>query len=331
MALADLIVLNRNEPAASPDVAESGILADGLVMQTCMRELRVASLPPGERPQPADCASLGFEFRSGTAAYLFLLQLACGLESAIAGETEILGQIRDAWREFERHGSAQAVRLRPWMQRLLQDAREIRSEYVTGLGSASYGSLARRLLGSPQRGTTLLLGAGQLAEAVLPYLEPPEVLVCNRNVERAQALVDRQRRAAEGPRLQVIEATPAAELAAWHRARDVVLCIPADAARDAARVDAWRAGGARAGRLLHLGLMDAAGTPWEAAEGLVTLRELFALRDAQATQRDALLARARRACGARAQLARLDDADGSRPGSACHGWEDLAAFQAFGY
>jgi hypothetical protein len=259
------------------------------------------------------------------------LQLACGLESAIAGETEILGQIRDAWRSFEKDGSGQAARLRPWMQRLLQDAREIRSEYVTGLGSATYGSLVRRLLGSPQRGTTLLLGAGQLAESVLPYLEPDEVLVCNRSLDKARALVDRQRGTAERPRLQVIEASPTVELAAWRRARDVVVCIPPDDGRDAARVAAWRTDGARSGHLLHLGLMDAAGTPWESVRELVTLRELFALRDAQASQREGLLVRARRACAARAQLAQLDDADGSKPGSACHGWEDLAVFQAFGY
>ena len=35
------------------------------------------------------------------------------------------------------------------MQRLLQETKEIRSEYVVGLGSATYGSLARRLLGGP--------------------------------------------------------------------------------------------------------------------------------------------------------------------------------------
>jgi hypothetical protein len=44
-----------------------------------------------------------------------------------------------------------------------------------------------------------------------------------------------------------------------------------------------------------------------------------------------MLARARKACANKAQLARLDDADGSRAGSSNHGWEDLAVFQAFSY
>ncbi len=72
-------------------------------------------------------------------------------------------------------------------------------------------------------------------------------------------------------------------------------------------------------------------TPWQQIEGLATLRDLFGLRDSQATRREAMLARARKACVNKAQLARLDDADGSRAGSSNHGWEDLAVFHAFSY
>ena len=110
-----------------------------------------------------------------------MLQLACGLESEIAGETEILGQIKEAWRDHERDDAEAATTLRPWMQRLLQDTKEIRSEYVVGLGSATYGSLVRRLLGAEQHGPTLLLGAGQLADTVLPYLDADEVWLWNRH------------------------------------------------------------------------------------------------------------------------------------------------------
>jgi multidrug efflux pump subunit AcrA (membrane-fusion protein) len=157
------------------------------------------------------------------------------------------------------------------------------------------------------------------------------VLICNRSAERAHELVAKQRSGAGLPRLTVIDATLESELSAWRQAQDVVLCIPPDPARDAARVAAWRERADRTGRVLHLGLMDAAGTPWAQIEHLSTLRELFTLRDAQANQREALLTRARKACLSKAQLAALDDADGSRPGSASHGWEDLAVFQAFGY
>ena len=117
------------------------------------------------------------------------MRLASGLESEIAGETEIFGQIKQAWRDYELAQADSARALRPWMQRLLQDTKEIRSEYIVGLGSATYGSLARRLLGGRPEGTTLLIGAGQLAATVLPYLDCPDLRIYNRNPARAFAML----------------------------------------------------------------------------------------------------------------------------------------------
>jgi hypothetical protein len=200
-----------------------------------------------------------------------------------------------------------------------------------GLGSATYGSLVRRLLGGTLQGPTLLVGAGQLAETILPFLDTGEVMVWNRSRVRGEEMLARQRAAQTQGRVHLLESTTAAEGAAWQRAHDVVICIPADGARDAERVAIWQARHGARGRVLHLGIDSAAGTAWQSLQGLATLKDLFGLRDSQATQRDALLARARRACASKAQLARLDDADGSRAGNSNHGWEDLAVFQAFGY
>jgi hypothetical protein len=327
MALADLIVLNRNTSGST----STTLLPDACVIGTCLREVRIGMLPPDDQPMAAEAAAAGYELHTGAEAYRFLLQLACGLESEIAGETEILGQVKQAWRDCETAAGEQARLLRPWIQRLLQDTKEIRSEYVVGLGSATYGSLVRRLLGGSSQGPTLLLGAGQLAETILPFLDTGEVLVWNRSRARAEEMLSRQRKAQIEGRVQLLDSTAAAEDAAWKRARDVVICIPADAARDAARVQLWRHHGAPEGHVLHLGIDSTAGTAWAQLDGIATLRDLFGLRDSQATQRDAMLARARKVCANKAQLARLDDADGSRAGSSNHGWEDLAVFQAFSY
>jgi glutamyl-tRNAGlu reductase-like protein len=327
MALADLTVLNRN---ASGDTSTT-LLPDACVVGTCLREVRIGMHPPDDQPMAAEANAAGYELYAGAEAYRFLLQLACGLQSEIAGETEILGQVKQAWRDSETAGGEQTRVLRPWMQRLLQDTKEIRSEYVVGLGSATYGSLVRRLLGGTSQGPTLLLGAGQLAETILPFLDSGEVLVWNRSHARAEEMLARQRAPQVQGRVQLLDSTAAAEESAWQRARDVVICIPADAARDATRAQLWRHHHAADGHLLHLGIDNAAGTVWSQIDGLATLRDLFGLRDSQATQRAALLARARKACSNKAQLARLDDADGSRAGSSNHGWEDLAVFQAFSY
>lgn len=326
MSLGQLTVLNRRGAEASP----SPLLDGACVLGTCLREVRIAMLPVNAQPSRAAAEDAGYERHVGPEAYRFLLQLASGLESEIAGETEILGQIKQAWREYETARPEAAKALRPWIQRLLQDTKEIRSEYVTSLGSATYGSLVRRLLGGELPGPTLLLGAGQLAETILPFLDTGEVMVWNRSRERGEALLARQRAGSAG-RVHLLDCSPEAEQAGWLRAHDVILCIPADAARDAQRVQWWRQHGPATGRVLHLGIDGAAGTAWDGLPGLFTLRNLFGLRDTQALQREAQLARARRACRDKAQLARLDDADGSRAGSSNHGWEDLAVFQAFNY
>jgi glutamyl-tRNA reductase len=322
MALSQLIALNRKVADPAPVV-----LPDACTVSTCLREVRIAVLPDVALAKTEGAA--GYEVHSGADAYRFLLQLACGLESEIAGETEIFGQIKQAWRDYEATHAAEARALRPWMQRLLQDTKEVRSEHVVGLGSATYGSLVRRLLGGAPVGPTLLLGAGQLAETILPFLDTGEVLVWNRGRERAEAMLARAREP-HSARVQLLESTSEAENAAWRNARDVVICIPADAARDAERVALWRAQ-QRQGRVLHLGIDATTGTAWQQVPGISTLKDLFGLRDTQAVQREALLARARRACSDKAQLARLDDADGSRAGNSNHGWEDLAVFQAFSY
>ncbi len=327
MALAELTVLNRRTPERTP----TALLPDACVLGTCLREVRIAMADAREQPTGSEADAAGYERYAGAEAYRFLLQLACGLESEIAGETEILGQIKQAWRDHEAAQPEAAKALRPWMQRLLQDTKEIRSEYVVSLGSATYGSLVRRLLGGALTGPTLLIGAGQLAETILPFLDNGEVLVWNRGRERSEAMLARQRVAQVEGRVHLLEASTAAEDAAWRRAHDVVICIPADAARDGQRVQLWHRHGQPAGRVLHLGIHDAEGTAWSGLPRLATLADLFGLRDTQASQRELQLARARRACLNKAQLARLDDADGSRAGSSNHGWEDLAVFGAFSH
>lgn len=328
MALSDLIVLNRKSPHGAP----TALLPEPLVLGTCLREVRIAMQPADTQPSTGAADMAGYERHVGAEAYRFLLQLASGLESEIAGETEILGQIKQAWRDFETAKPETARELRPWVQRLLQDTKEIRSEYVVSLGSATYGSLVRRLLGGTLKGPTLLLGAGQLAETILPFLDTGEVLVWNRSRERGEGMLARQRVAQTQGRVHLLDSDTASEDAAWRRAHDVVICIPADAARDARRVQLWHHhGGTTGGRVLHLGINGTDGTAWAGVPRLATLQELFGLRDTQAGQREAQLARARRACMAKAQLARLDDADGSRAGNSNHGWEDLAVFGAFSH
>ena len=72
---------------------------------------------------------------------------------------------------------------------LLIDAKRVRSRHLEGLGSQSYGGMVRQhLKGVP---SVLVLGAGQLAEEILPWIVgKTDVAICARNPERAKALTE---------------------------------------------------------------------------------------------------------------------------------------------
>ncbi len=273
------------------------------------------------RQFPDDGALESFE---GADAYAFLLRFAAGLESKLVAETEIFGQIKTAWREFCDRGSALACQLSPWIQLLFQDAKEIRSQHLSRLGSASYGSQTRRLLGDEAgAGPTLLIGAGQLAQSVAPWLPGSELWLWNRTRERALELARELAKREPARPLRVIEASADAELAAWRGARNVIVCVPGDAVQDAARVAAWQQRAERAGRVIHLGLPADGAAPWKGLPGLVSLGALFEMLQLQSEQRRRQFERARRACQEKALLRSLG-ATSSHP----HSWEDLAAFDS---
>jgi glutamyl-tRNA reductase len=325
--LRDFNVLHwRGARAPSAAAPECSSRSDLFLIDTCQRRVAIVS---GREAQsvarqefPADGAIEIFE---GADAYAFMLRFACGLESKLVAETEIFGQIKQAWRQFSEHGSPLARKLSPWIQLLFQDAKAVRAQYLAKLGSASYGSQVRRLLGEDAKGgPILLIGAGQLAQSVAPWLTGSELWLWNRTPERAAELSrELAKRDAARP-VRVIDAGHEAELAAWRSARNVILCIPPDANLDNARVGAWTGRSDRAGRVVHLGLGADGSAPWNGLAELVSLGALFEMLQAQSELRRRQIERARRVCLEKALLRSLS-ANSSHP----HSWEDLAAFHAF--
>ncbi len=330
MELHELNVLHwRGAHHAAATAPESVSGQDLFLIDTCQRRVAVlagaGTQAAAAREFPADGALESF---SGSEAYAFLLRFACGLESKLVAETEIFGQIKQAWRIFSERGSPLARQLSPWVQLLFQDAKAIRAQYLGHLGSASYGSQVRRLLGDePARSPTLLIGAGHLAQSVAPWLAGSELWLYNRTAERAIELSrEVAKRSPERP-IRVIEGGLPAELAAWRQAQHVVVCIPGDGSTDAARVAARReylaaAGASGPGRVIHLGLGAAPTAPWSELPGVVSLGSLFDMLRSHSQLRARALQRAQQACLEKAVLRSLG-ASTSHP----HSWEDLAAFQ----
>lgn len=172
------------------------------VWKTCLREIAILD----SRQVRAEVLQAGDQLYLREDGYAFLLEVICGLHSPILGETEVLGQFKKfAQRAEERPGWRCTA---PWIQRLIADAKRVRTNHLTGLGGRSYGQLARTRLEHCPR--IFILGSGHLAGEVLPWLEEKRVDLFCRRPESAAGLLDRH----AGVRIHALDEPVAADAAA---------------------------------------------------------------------------------------------------------------------
>lgn len=275
----------------------------------------------------------GFSLYRGRDAYSFLIRLASGLESEILGETDVFGQIKEAWKKTKERldsgelagGEFQSLRdLVPWMQRIFEDTKEIRTEYLQNLGGSSYGTLVRRLLrdsatkSGRSEAPILLVGAGQIAQSVAPFLLDSELWLWNRSSERLQ---DLYQSLSGRPRARVrkIEADSLSK-EVWHQAGSIVICIPvssdwnAERIRQLSELDTNKL-------VVHLGGTRKECGDWMHLPQFHSLSELFSLQNSLGSVRSMQVANAKAACEQRSTLRALGTSL-----SISHGWEDLACF-----
>jgi glutamyl-tRNA reductase len=131
------------------------------------------------------------------AAVDHLFRVAAGIDSAVIGESEILGQVRQAWEKAQVEGSARIT-----MNMLFRHALEVgkRARTETGIArsitsvSQAAVALAMDRLGSLGGKHVLLVGAGEMGEGMAVALTGAgvaEVKVANRTLDRARSLAER--------------------------------------------------------------------------------------------------------------------------------------------
>jgi glutamyl-tRNA reductase len=258
----------------------------------------------------------------GIEAYTYLLSVATGLASQVVGETDIFGQFKEAWKNQEKTLAPELKKeLSPWMQRLFEDTKEVRSLYLQNVGGSSYGSLVRKLLRDYQaldRGPTLLVGAGQLAQSVAPYLMDHQLMIANRTVEKARELSQELLSLEPTANIRVLNSFEE-ELQALPQAAQVIICVPADSESDQKRIEALAQSGAQ---VVHLGARAGECAQWFNLKGFHSLDEIFEIEKSLSSLRSLQVERAKNACHQKARLRAL----GGGSTSISHGWEDLAAF-----
>lgn len=131
------------------------------------------------------------------AAVAHLFEVAAGLDSAVVGESEILGQVRQAWEVAQAEGAARTT-LNLLFRHALNVGKRARTETGIGRGTASVSHAAVEMaverLGSLQDRRVLVVGAGAMGEGIAVALHragASEILVANRTPERGADLAER--------------------------------------------------------------------------------------------------------------------------------------------
>ena len=197
-------------PAALAELVDREAITEVLIVSTCNR---VEILAAGSEPEAGRdrlIAYLGAARRIDRPsleehvytrydrdAVHHLFRVASSLDSMVVGEPQILGQVREAYRIGVDAGTV-GRNLTSLVQSAFAAAKRVRSETAIGANAVSVSyvavELGRKIFGSLKEKTSLLVGAGEMAELAAQHLvEAGEthLLVTNRTPERAEELARR--------------------------------------------------------------------------------------------------------------------------------------------
>jgi glutamyl-tRNA reductase len=131
------------------------------------------------------------------AAVSHLFEVASGLDSAVLGETEILGQVRQAWERAQAEGGAGST-LNLLFRHAIETGKRARTETDISRHTASVShaavEMATERLGTLQGSAVLVVGAGEMGEGITVALAgagAERITVTNRTAERAADLAER--------------------------------------------------------------------------------------------------------------------------------------------
>jgi glutamyl-tRNA reductase len=185
-------------------LAEIDGVEEAVLLSTCNRtELYVFSDDDGREQLQAwlhdernlDPAFTDSLFRlDADDAIRHIFRVACGLDSMVLGETQILGQLKDAYRAAQNAGAV-GKNLSRLFQHTFSVAKKVRTDTEIGANPVSVASAAVRLAQQFFAGfgqhTALLVGAGVTIELVAKHLNAKKLgrlFVANRDVDKARNL-----------------------------------------------------------------------------------------------------------------------------------------------
>ncbi len=130
----------------------------------------------------------------GPEAIRHMMAVACGLDSLVLGEPQILGQIKSSYAVAREAGTVNAY-LHGAFQHVFSIAKRVRTETAIGENPVSVAyaavNLAQQIFSDLSQDTALLVGAGETIELVARHLREQglnKLIVANRTLDRARDL-----------------------------------------------------------------------------------------------------------------------------------------------
>ncbi|MHB1711360.1 MAG: glutamyl-tRNA reductase [Acidimicrobiales bacterium] len=237
--LLERVAVNESAlPKALGALRDRSNLSEAVIVSTCLRtevyavverfhdgvaELQEFLASVGDTTVDALSDHLTIRFDDDVADHLF--NVASGLDSAVLGESEVLGQVKRSWEKARRERASGPV-LGTLFRHAVETGKRVRSETVIGRGitSLSHGAVALAASHSPGglAGTRILVvGAGEMGEGVVRALgahRPAALVVANRTGMRAEAVIS----GISGGMEAIVRAVPLDDLAKELGLADVV-------------------------------------------------------------------------------------------------------------
>ena len=148
-----------------------------------------------QKQEPDALASCYYAYEGNEAAR-HMMKVACGLDSLVLGEPQILGQMKSAYAtatEFGAIGSS----LHGAFHKIFSIAKRVRSETAIGENPVSVAyaavSLAQQIFSDLKNDTALLIGAGETIELVARHLKEQglhQIIVANRTLSNAARVAE---------------------------------------------------------------------------------------------------------------------------------------------
>jgi glutamyl-tRNA reductase len=134
---------------------------------------------------------------SGSAAARHLFEVTASLDSMVLGEPQIVNQVKEAYRHAQVNESCGPI-TNLLFQRAVSVSAKIRSdtrlsEGRVSIASVAVGDFGKRIFNRFDDKRVLVIGAGEMAEETLRYLNSEgatKITIVNRNAERARKLAD---------------------------------------------------------------------------------------------------------------------------------------------